>query len=458
MKKFFTLCAAAAVVVSASAASHDFSNVRSKSIQRELKGLSKEMQIKTAVNEAAVPSVMKAEKKRVAIKSIRKADGIASLEGTWEWEFGDYLYNSSTQQDFTIELKCEYEEEYDDYLFFDPEGDLIDFCVLYDASTSKITIPWDILGSTGTYLVAQEPYIVESDGSLNYDIDDLDFNFNQATKSFEAVEMCGISWGAYDPDSFEYKGDFDGYIIWGASMTDGGGSTPTPGDEGWVNVGKARLMDGWVIPAWGLDQRDYIYEVPLQQKQDNGAILRLVDPYHLGPLASQNTSSTKGYIMFDVTDPDHVVFLKANAGFANSSAGVSTFYCWNNAGSLMEQEGIDLATLISLVGNKIPYTTLKNGVVSLGSITTSEGVSYDANFGIQGKTDGGYCWTMQDGTYADMTAAIYLPEITGINEIINRENVSVEYFNLQGIRIANPEKGQIVIMHSGNTTSKTVVR
>ncbi len=37
-------------------------------------------------------------------------------------------------------------------------------------------------------------------------------------------------------------------------------------------------------------------------------------------------------------------------------------------------------------------------------------------------------------------------------------NAPVEYFNLQGVRVANPEAGQLVIKRQGSTVTKIVVR
>ena len=45
---------------------------------------------------------------------------------------------------------------------------------------------------------------------------------------------------------------------------------------------------------------------------------------------------------------------------------------------------------------------------------------------------------------------------TGVDEVIVDENAPVEYYNLQGIRLAQPEPGTIVIRRQGNQVSKIV--
>ncbi len=46
-----------------------------------------------------------------------------------------------------------------------------------------------------------------------------------------------------------------------------------------------------------------------------------------------------------------------------------------------------------------------------------------------------------------------------VDEIISEEtDMPTEYYNLQGMRLANPEKGQIIIARKGNKSYKTVIR
>lgn len=51
---------------------------------------------------------------------------------------------------------------------------------------------------------------------------------------------------------------------------------------------------------------------------------------------------------------------------------------------------------------------------------------------------------------------VYTSTGAAVNEIVTDENVPVEYFNLQGVKVANPENG-IFIRHQGSKTSKVVM-
>ena len=57
------------------------------------------------------------------------------------------------------------------------------------------------------------------------------------------------------------------------------------------------------------------YKVKMQQSNENKFVYRLVDPYLSGPVAQQNKSTKGGYIVFDMSDFDHVVLLPSDAGF-----------------------------------------------------------------------------------------------------------------------------------------------
>ena len=48
----------------------------------------------------------------------------------------------------------------------------------------------------------------------------------------------------------------------------------------------------------------------------------------------------------------------------------------------------------------------------------------------------------------------------GINDAVIdvHDNAPVEYFNLQGVRVANPSAGELVIKRQGEKVSKTIVR
>lgn len=221
-------------------------------------------------------------------------------------------------------------------------------------------------------------------------------------------------------------------------------------NEGWTSMGEATLMDGWVMTCFGFDQKDpeNWYTVELQKNNENENIYRLVEPYKGNcPLAQYNQSTKRGYIQFDVTDPDHVVFDVVDAGFAYAAAGLNSVYCYNKLGFYVAYYEESAETVVAVMGDEMPYTTFKDGVISLGSIETYDDdgnaiTEYDACFGTNG-ANGAYGWIDNDDNSINMEAKIWFPGVTpslgeddAIKEITAAEGEEV-IFNLRGQRINN---------------------
>lgn len=64
-----------------------------------------------------------------------------------------------------------------------------------------------------------------------------------------------------------------------------------------------------------------------------------------------------------------------------------------------------------------------------------------------------------DNNPRPMVSKIQLADPSGVEGVINdTENAPKRFFNLQGLEIANPEAGELVIVKQGNKTTKTIVK
>ena len=411
MKKFYTLLAAAAVVFSASAVDLKLSG-------KSLHGTRAEKKAKTESVTYFKKSKQEIAGKSTRLMSARKAADINSIEGTWEFAFGDYYYDYSVNG--TIYVNFEATVEGNDVWFEDPAGEYLPFVGTYNSSTGELTFTKTYLGSTGTYYVYQEPYVYDW-GLQDLIYQDIKARFDSVSGSLIFPADNGIDWPAYtSQNAVQPVGYFATYDFEGATKTDGSSD-----DSDWTDVGMATFMDGWVLPAFGIDQTQEAnqYEVLLQQNVTNPTVYRLVNPYQAGPAKDYNENKTGGYITFDITDPDHVAFLKSEAGFAYSDLGISKFYCYNYLGALMQIFGISAADVVEVMEDEMPCTTFKDGVVYLGTWMDPDpqyGLTYDANFGYQGDPDGGYTWTDANNNNANMVAKIVFPSTEpslSINEV-----------------------------------------
>ena len=222
--------------------------------------------------------------------------------------------------------------------------------------------------------------------------------FDASTGTIQFENPSGFCWVAYSSNT-----NFNNNTLYGIV-----GAKEFISCEPWKDAGTAIFVDGWVLPAFGKDVTDVKnwYEVPLQQATNNSKRYRLVDPYHCNPNfeTGDNTSTTKGYINFNISDANHVVFeTGVDAGWANPEAEVTTFYCYNQLGWYMDYYNVPASTVIEQLGDLIPYTTYKNGVVSLDYIIDNREKIYDATFGYQDDPLAGYYWP------GDLSARIIMP-------------------------------------------------
>lgn len=457
MKKICLLLSCAAVAMSASAFNF---TITGKTLKTELPS----RQAKSATEMAAITAKPLDSSAMRKIGNARKADSSTSIEGTWVFQLGDYYFDESIGS-YTANFEATLLEE--GLVFFeDPTNYELPMVALYDEDTSSLMFFRATIGQTTQYYITQQPYI------YNWDTKKLDFQdwitaaFNAAAGTLTFTTDSGLAYIACtDSEGLNQVGYYNIVDLEGATKV--GGEGEGEGDD-WAVVGTATLTDPWVLPGFVADQwaEGWQWDVTLEQKKDNSGLYRLVDPYKGdSPAASINESTTKGYITFDVSDPDHVLFLPTEAGFKCTAAGIPAFYCMNKLGLYYEiyKDSFEPADIVSVLGDAIPYTTFKNGVVSLSSETIDGELEYDANFGISAAKPYGFTWTDEDNQTVNMTGQIVFnlnQEGGDTNGVAGMEveAVAPRYFNLQGVELVNPKAGEVVIKVEGSKASKLIAK
>lgn len=451
MKGIYTFLTALAVTFSATAGILNSDGIQLRNeLQPKKESLKttrhddKRVSKKAFINENASKRIAKA----------RKADGTSSIEGVWTFSLGDYYWEESYFTSIYWDFTASYDGKY--VTFEDEEEYFLPFVAEFDESTGLLSISESSLGYMYGLYISQKPFV------YNYTTGGLDFQtiYGQLqgnTITFEPDN--GVAWVAYDDiEETVFLGYVDAYDLEGAIKTSDNDNNEEEDKSTWEEVGYATFMDGWILPGFEIDQTDPAsqYEVLLEQNSKNPNIYRLVNPYKSGPIAMYNQSTKDGYIEFDVTDPDHVTFnTNVDAGFVFAEADFTKLYVYNSLSLYAAYFEVDAATIVELFEDEIPYTTFKDGVVTLSSIEYEGEILYDACFGDQYDNLGGYYWID-----VDMTTKIIFPEELGVNNIKteNNGNGTVEYFNLQGIRVESPEAGQLVIKREGSQVTKTIAR
>lgn len=396
---------------------------------------------------------------RKVMSAEEAASGQISIVGDWYVTLGDYYYEIYSQGSYDVFYQSTIED--DGLVWFkDPTNYEYPFAAEYDEVTGTLTFikvkleDWYNDYGKFDYYLFQEPYTYEVQGKFNYG--NFTAQFDSTTGVINFKPGCGIEWNNYkDLAGSDYFVD-----EWVADLEKAVKDIPRDEDpDEWQSIGNALLMDGWILPGIGVDQTlpENQYEVAIEQSKSNENLYRLVNPYKSGPAAPFNSSMARGYIMIDVSDADHVLIdgEGVDAGFANAELFITKLYCYNALSLYSHKDDIPAEEVVAKYGSAIPYTTYKEGVVRLSYMKKSENSSIynDANFGDQTAPLGGYQWSDENDVTVDMSAAIYFPgSYSGVKGITEKEGADVRYYNLQGVEIANPDKGVYIRVEGSKST------
>ena len=224
----------------------------------------------------------------------------------------------------------------------------------------------------------------------------------------------------------------------------------------WVELGTADFQDAWFPVLWA--ENDYVaqpYPVPVYYNKNTPGTYLLYDPYGPGtPYEEVNLDPKRtGHIIFDMNDFECVIvkpfIYSITYPFYTSETEYDSepLYCFNLEGYYHDVFGNSTGDIIGTIGeDNISYFDKRYNLVVIKNAMFS--------FGINPYTGSGWTGVAMEGS-------IQLPANweDRVETVIGEDtNAPAEYFNLQGVKLANPEKGQIVIVRKGNKVTKQVVR
>lgn len=214
--------------------------------------------------------------------------------------------------------------------------------------------------------------------------------------------------------------------------------------DNWTAIGQCDYTDVFLTAIGytnSLLAEPQTYKVDVERNKTNPSLVRIVDPYVNHPYFQKKSTKLKlsshghhHYIYLDYSDPDFVMIpespMGADLGYgmvcANSPA--SWYYPEHSKEEIRKYYGV---------------ATYKDGTITLpnNALFTSETRS-EHNALYRNAFEGKLVLTSAgvDGIEADGTEA------------------PAEYYNLQGIRVANPQAGQLLIRRQGKKATKVVIR
>ena len=362
-------------------------------------------------------------------------DGTYSLPGTYKISLYDYKTDGNKNAEITATIS--YNAASNEYVIKEQDTKLLPYNVLftYDEEAKELSFPQSVSDEVAMTSFSAFTYDMGTTLVKEYKV-----KFNNETGIIEfpdskATVTAGFCWLPSEQiDNIYYETMYQFEINSFVQVEEEGndnsdsGDVETPGESEWKDVGEATFVDGWILPMLEIDQNkeENQYKVMLQQNNENPCLYRLVNPYMTGPAAPYNEhSSRQGYIEFDVTNPDWVLFNKVGAGFAynHPTEGLKKFkdiYCVNHLRESMDKYGyVDPAQVTGTSASRFTLaSTFVDGVVTL-SMDTADKLGYgsgfvnpDARYATPEDGDKIYhMWYNSMDRPLDMTAKIIFPKV-----------------------------------------------
>lgn len=230
-------------------------------------------------------------------------------------------------------------------------------------------------------------------------------------------------------------------------------------EDEWEELGMASFTDPWFAPLWQ-DLKSPTFDVPVYYNKNTPARYLLYNPYGYGGdanpyvLYGANISDKVGYIIFSLESFDCVVVEPLVYSITIDDRAdeqdpelPTAYYCTNS-------EGYNYYLQNATFDDIIIYFDQNDLNLSSFNQRTGEVTIYNPEFNIGDTFDGPYGWQNYDGP-----GYIALPTnwADGVDSILGEDlNIPAVYYNLQGQRVANPEKGQLLIVRHGNKASKVI--
>ncbi len=227
---------------------------------------------------------------------------------------------------------------------------------------------------------------------------------------------------------------------------------------------KASFRDGWIAPLLNGYPSSYPAAQELDYYLNNQNRMRyaFANPYaasYWDPIYDElpEGATKDGHIVLNCHDVDCVLAEPlVNSGLylamtEGSDVGVP-FYMYNQEGDKVCQKGYDTE---ELVDEYLAIGADPNEYLSFYKPETGDITVMNLQFGFGSQPVGGYTW---NAAKENPPKALFkvLPN-TGVEGIEMSEAGAVKYFNLQGIEVVNPAKGQLVIKKQGNKVEKVVM-
>lgn len=355
----------------------------------------------------------------------------------------------------------------------------IDLKGSYDASTGTVVIP-DQFISTNDYYNEEVWFMnwsvkngVMPDGTQAYEL-----ITNPGTSFYFSIDEDGrLKGGAFDSEKWNNHTYTDAELLqdicvamnvmpnndsgafWACMFVNGIQADPFEfvTDE-WTSLGYTDFKDAWFSIFWDKANSPN-YDVELFYNKTTPGVYLLYDPY--GPDTPYgyyeiSLSSKPGFLIFDINDPECVVFQPMVFSTtldmresADDDLLPTDFYCFNYEGYsyyILKSSKEEIIVYGDQNYMDISNLDQRSKQVNIYNAIFSFGMNPSPYYEFDGYPNDGY---------------IKLPDnyMDAVDSVLGEDlNAPVVYYNLQGQKVVNPQKGQLVIAKQGNKATKKIVR
>jgi hypothetical protein len=271
----------------------------------------------------------------------------------------------------------------------------------------------------------------------------------------------GLS-GYWDTSLKITQDDVDYYDAGTATFTDATMNDAMPVVFGFDDY--ESLQEGFA--QYSVDLPDYYtVEVPRQANSKESGSFRLVHPFatyynnyfynylYYDPIVD--------YLVYNVSDPNEAYVEPCATGIYFTTSSDATIMMVYGSTNQM-QGGAEASADV--------WGTYSDGVLTFDEAEIPSGATQmDQCLSGLSWSQASYDYSQGEVTYAEWSSLVWEPEkfkisgsATGGVQNVAADaqdlNAPVEYFNLQGIRVMNPEAGQLLIQRQGNKATKVVIR
>lgn len=422
MTKFYILALAAAAAVTANAEGRQQAVQQSINLER---------------NDRTELSAPLSLVKKDAPRKTGAFTSVSEMNGAWTLTCNPLLQGMSSEWDLFFEVTDA--EAGEIAITGWPQGFTIPATV--DLAAGTFTMPANYLLGIDRFGDNQWFYLkdVDADGNLQDGASTVDSTVGTLTEG--AIEFPWLDvWAIGDPnqEQFGYW-----YLSYANAMAKAIEVDP---NIGWEPNGTATFWDGWMIPYYGVAPSDYAWTVHIDKSTEVEGQYRINCPYleDESPLGG-----SAGYIVFNISDPEFVQVLP------NIYSGIKfngdKLYFFNVEG-FYTYAGYEKDLIMeAFADDELTWSYYDNGTAYI----------YNCVFDDKTPCTTFYNWLDEEGNLlADQMQSriIFDLDPVSVGSLVDSNNAPVEFYNLQGIKVVNPEAGQMLIKRTGKAVVKTIIR